>query len=94
MPFAEICCPACAHVGVVSRTRLPGVLVCVACDGRAYHHGRRNCHGAAAAATAARPVVDAHNEQPKPRRRAYRKKRKLVPRPRKRVLAPRMVETA
>ena len=43
----------------------------------------------------ARAVVDAHEEQPKPRRRAYQKRKLVQPRrTRKRQLIPRVVETA
>ena len=105
MAFTEVHCSRCRHVGFACAAALPAMLCCSRCNHVAFFRDgcqtirahcveddadpwRRYEEGLARTPT----VVAAHEEQPKPRHRAHRKKRKLVPRPRKRVLAPRMFE--
>ena len=42
MAFVSVVCPDCSHVGVVSCTRVPGVLACSVCHARTYHTRRRS----------------------------------------------------
>jgi len=77
MPLTCVACPACAHVGPVSHTRLPGVLVCSACDSRTYHHGRRASYDEDDAAWAR---YEAPRQQQATQQPQRPRKRKLKPR--------------
>ena len=108
MAFTEVRCSRCRHVGFACAATLPAMLRCSHCNSvEFFRHGQQTICAHVVddddawrqyeeQPSTPRTVVDAHEEQPKLRRRAYHKQRKLVQpkRTRKRQLAPRVAETA